>query len=55
MFDTMTPILSYYTENLKLLEIDGALYKTNIIESGDYVGLASNPYIYTTKKNTTKN
>ena len=50
MFDTMTPILSYYTENLKLLEIDGALYKTNIIESGDYVGLASNPYIYTTKK-----
>lgn len=50
MFDTMTPTLSYYTENLQMLEQDGKMYKTNVIEGGDYIGLASNPYIYTTLK-----
>ena len=33
-----------------MLEQDGKMYKTNVIEGGDYIGLASNPYIYTTLK-----
>lgn len=42
MFDTMGNEL---TTNTKNLVVNGYPYTTNLVENGDYVGLASNPYI----------